>query len=296
MRLFEGLSAFPITPTDAHARVDEHAFQRVLEPLITAGVDSIGVLGSTGSYVYLNREQRRRAIEIAVAIANGRVPVIAGIGAMRTDTVMGMAEDAVAAGAEGLLLAPVSYIPLTDDEVRAHVQAIANAAERPICLYNNPTTTRFDFHAALVGQLSAHPNIAAIKTPAPAHDPATYHASLTAQVEASFSVGYSVDALACEALIAGGQAWYSAMAGVFPERCLALARAARAGNATQARRLDAALQPLWALCSRHSSYRVAHEAARLLGHTSRPPLRPIAPLPSRASDDLADVITRLKLR
>ena len=66
--MFRGLSAFPITPADADGRVDVEALQRLVKRLTDAGVDSIGLLGSTGSYPYLSRTERRRAIVAAVAI------------------------------------------------------------------------------------------------------------------------------------------------------------------------------------------------------------------------------------
>ncbi|MDI6625915.1 MAG: dihydrodipicolinate synthase family protein, partial [Brevundimonas sp.] len=66
MALFEGVSAFPPTPIDADGVVDLDALQRRVERLVAAGVDSLCVLGSTGAYAYLDRAQRRRAIEAAV--------------------------------------------------------------------------------------------------------------------------------------------------------------------------------------------------------------------------------------
>ena len=72
MKLFHGLSAFPLTPADARGRVDTDAHARLLERLCAAGVDSIGLLGSTGIYAYLTREERRRTIAAAVACVAGR--------------------------------------------------------------------------------------------------------------------------------------------------------------------------------------------------------------------------------
>lgn len=114
-RLLTGLSAFPLTPI-ADDTVDERAFARIVERLATGDVDSITALGSTGSYAYLDRDERRRAVELAVAAA-GEVPVLAGIGHVRTREVLLHADDAQAAGAAALLLAPVTYQALTDDEV-----------------------------------------------------------------------------------------------------------------------------------------------------------------------------------
>jgi dihydrodipicolinate synthase/N-acetylneuraminate lyase len=143
MPLFHGLSAFPITPADEGGRVDTRALGTLLGRLQAAGVDSVGLLGSTGTYAYLTRSERRRAIEAAAEAMGGRIPIIVGIGALRTDDAKNLAQDAQEAGADGLLLAPVSYTPLTNEEVLQHFAAVAGASDLPLCIYNNPSTTRF---------------------------------------------------------------------------------------------------------------------------------------------------------
>lgn len=70
--MFTGLSAFPLTPVTARG-VDEQGFTKILARLTAARVDSLGVLGSTGSYAYLSREQRKRSATLACQVA-GRFP------------------------------------------------------------------------------------------------------------------------------------------------------------------------------------------------------------------------------
>ncbi len=76
MTPFQGLIAFPITPMDADGRVDCMALRRLVRRIVEAEADGIGVLGSTGSYPYLTRDERRRAIEATIAEADGRTPVL----------------------------------------------------------------------------------------------------------------------------------------------------------------------------------------------------------------------------
>ena len=87
---FRGLSAFPVTPADAQGRVEAGALARLVRRLAEAGADSIGLLGSTGTYAYLSRAERRRAIEAAREAA-GKVPLIVGAGALRTDEAVALA-------------------------------------------------------------------------------------------------------------------------------------------------------------------------------------------------------------
>jgi 4-hydroxy-tetrahydrodipicolinate synthase len=296
MTLFQGLSAFPITPADTQGRVDAPALRRLIRRLVAAEVDSIGLLGSTGTYAYLGRTERRRAIEVALDEAAGKTPVMVGIGALRTDEALLLGEDAQGAGAAGVLLAPVSYTPLTDDEVFTHFATVAEALAIKVCIYNNPGTTHFSFSPALIGRLSQLPTIVAVKNPAPeAGEVAAQLLDLRARVGEDFSLGYSVDIRAIDALLAGGQAWYSVIGGLFPEPCMQAMRAIRAGDAAEARRIHARLQPLWDLFNDFTSLRVVYAAANLLGLCHSEPPRPILPLGEAAQRRIARVLQELEL-
>jgi 4-hydroxy-tetrahydrodipicolinate synthase len=280
MSAFTGLSAFPITPCDAAGRLDADGLRHLLAPLVEAGVGSIGLLGSTGTYAYLTREERRRAVSVAAEAVAGRVPLLVGIGALRTDEAIRLAQDARAAGAAAGLLAPVSYTPLTEEEVHAHFAAVAGEGGLPLVIYDNPATTHFRFTPALIGRLARLPGVVAAKCTGPAPEAAGETvAALRAAVPDGFPVGFSGDWNATEALIAGGAAWYSVAAGLFPGPCLAIVRAVQAGEVARARELDAAMAPLWDLFKAHSSLRIVTGLAESLG-LGRPVLpRPLLPLP-----------------
>ena len=293
MPVVQGLSAFPITPSGPDGRVHVAALRRLVAPLAAAGVDSIGLLGSTGSYPYLTRAERRRALDAALAEAGGRVPILVGVGALRTDEAVRLTEDARDAGAAVGLLAAVSYTPLGDDEVFEHVAAVARAG-LPLCLYDNPSTTHFAFTPALVERLARLDGVVALKSPAPAPDAVAAHLdALRRATPDGFSVGCSVDWHAAEALLAGADAWYGVAAGLFPARCLAILRAARSGDAAEARRLDAAMRPLWDLFRAHSSLRVVYAAAEALGICRAEPPRPVLPLSAEIRSEVARVVAAL---
>lgn len=278
-RMFCGLSAFPITPAHSDGRVDVDRLGRLLSRLLDAGVDSVGLLGSTGTYAYLARAERRRAVEAAVECLSGRVPLIVGVGALRTDEAEALARDAEEAGADGLLLAPVSYTPLLEEEVCQHFRAVAQASGLPLCIYNNPSTTHFAFDADLIARLAETPGIVALKNPAgPPDDVAAEIRALRARLPDGFSLGYSGDWNCAAALLAGGDAWYSVVAGLLPRPALALARAAQADDRSEVARLDALFAPLWELFREFGSLRVMYAAAELLGVSDLPPPRPILPL------------------
>lgn len=276
MTPFHGLSAFPLTPADAAGRVDTDALDALVEQLCVARVDSIGLLGSTGIYAYLTRQERRRAVAAAVATVAGRTPLIVGIGALQTDAARDLARDAKAAGADALLLAPVSYTPLTQDEAFEHYRAVASATDLPLCIYNNPGTTHFTFSRDLIARLAGVPTIQAIKMPLPADgDIASDIAALRGT---GLAIGYSGDWGAVDALLAGADAWYSVLAGLLPHHTLGLARAAQGGNLAEAARLEAGLQRVWEVFKTFGSLRVMYVLYDLLGFGAIQPPRPLLPL------------------
>lgn len=279
MTLFAGLSAFSITPTDEAGRVDTDALAGLLERILSAGADSIGLLGSTGGYAFLSRTERRRAVEAAMESVGGKIPVIVGVGALRTDEAEALARDAKAAGADGLLLAPMSYTPLTEDEVFQHMASVAAAGALPLCIYNNPGTTRFVFSDRLIARLAKVPGISAVKMPLPADgDFSAELVRLRAQTPKDFSIGYSGDWGAAQSLLSGGDAWYSVAAGLLPGEARALSRAAIKGDQAKAAHLDRSFHPLWTLFKEFGSFRVMYAIANLLGVCRAAPPRPILPL------------------
>jgi len=294
--LLRGLSAFPITPADAEGRVDLAALRRLVARLNAAKVDSIGLLGSTGTYAYLSRSERRRALDAALEEVAGQAPILVGVGALRTDEAVRLAQDAKAAGAAAGLLAPVSYTPLTEDEVFEHFATVARESGLPLCIYDNPGTTHFRFSPALIGRLSRLPEIIAVKSPAPEpHAVAAHLADLRSVVPDGFSLGYSGDWNSVEALIAGGDAWYSVVAGLFPRTAMAIVQAVQNGDAAEARRLNERLDPLWSLFKELSSLRVIYASADLLGICRAAPPRPILPLTGAARQRVANALTALDL-
>ncbi|PDS74889.1 dihydrodipicolinate synthase family protein [Rhizobium sp. L43] len=293
---FRGLSAFPPTPADRDGRVDTEALSRLLERLCDAGVASIGLLGSTGIYAFLTREERRRAVEAAVECVHGRIPLVVGVGALRTDQAQNLARDAEAAGADALLLAPVSYTPLTQEEAYEHFLAVTGAAKLPLCIYNNPGTTHFTFGRELLQRLSDIETIKAVKMPLPVDgDLAGELAALRDRTK--LAIGYSGDWGAAEALLAGADAWYSVIGGLFPRVAVALTKAAISGDSGATQRLDALLQPLWKTFKEFGSLRVVYALVdRLsLGQAELPrPLLPLGPMDRRRVFDAVEPLITLE--
>lgn len=121
-------------------------------------MDSITALGSTGSYAYLTQEERARVAKLAVQHA-GTTPVIVGVGSLSTSHVLANDE---AAEAAGVLLAPMTYQPLTDNDVFELFRTVTERTELPVVVYHNPGTTHFKFTTELYARIAELPGIGSI--------------------------------------------------------------------------------------------------------------------------------------
>lgn len=294
--MFTGLSAFPLTPLNATG-IDEPALDAIVTGLVAAKVDSIGVLGSTGAYAYLDRAERARTIELTLAAA-GDIPVLAGVGALRTRDVLQHVEDAQNLGVSAVLLAPMSYQPLSNDEVFGLFEDVTAQLSVPLVVYDNPTTTRVVFGDDLHARISQLPGVASIKIPpvsSEPHEARTRVTTLRSKLPAHISLGISGDMVAAEGLIAGCEAWYSAIAGVLPQPCMALTKAALSGDAASARTISSHMEPLFEIMRQYGSFRVASAVAEELGLVCADNLpAPIMPLNPEARVAIRHALNLLK--
>lgn len=296
MSIFTGLSAFPLTPLHDDA-VDEPSFIRIIQRLKVAGVDSITALGSTGSYAYLTSDERSRIAHLAVEHA-GDIPVFVGVGALRTSEVLAHVAAAEAAGSAGILVAPMTYQPLTENDVYELFRTITEHTALPVIVYDNPGTTHFTFTNELYARIAQLPGIASIKIPAVPADPVAareHIASIRAVIPEHVTIGISGDASAADGLRAGCDAWYSVTAGTLPDPALTITHAALHGHFEQALVQSDRLAPLWRLFTEFGgSLRVVAAIAEELGLAQQPCLPlPIQGLSRRQRAGVTKVIAAL---
>jgi 4-hydroxy-tetrahydrodipicolinate synthase len=296
--MFTGLSAFPITPL-AQDAVDEGSFIRLVQRLSEANVDSITALGSTGSYAYLSSDERSRVARLAVENA-GETPVFIGIGALRTSHVLTHAENAEQAGASALLLAPMTYQPLTDDDVFELFRTVTAHSSLPVIVYDNPGTTHFTFSTELYGRIAELPGIVSIKIPGVPADPEQARArvqEIRAVVPKDVTIGVSGDAKAAAGLAAGCDAWYSVIGGTLPALAMRITRAALEGRITDALAESERLGPLWqSFAEFGGSIRVVAAIAEQLGLASKSCLPlPLQGLTGKQRAHIGGIVDELRL-
>ncbi|MGY6549919.1 MAG: dihydrodipicolinate synthase family protein [Roseinatronobacter sp.] len=231
--LTAGLCAFPITPADPAGRVDTDGLDRLVDRIAQSNADAVGLLGSTGTYAYLTRSERMRAITATIKAASGWIPILVGVGALRTHEACALAQDAAQdaaqAGAADVLRAPVSDTPLTDQEVAEHFRAVARPTDLPLCIYDAPATTGFDFSRRLLAELAQERRIAGVKMPLPADGNIRQQISaLRTALPQDCALGYSGDWGCAQAMLDSADIWFNVPGGLFPDIRAALTQAARA--------------------------------------------------------------------
>lgn len=297
--MFTGLSAFPLTPLRSEA-VDEDAFTKLVKGLADHNVDSISVLGSTGSFAYLSAKERARVIELAIHSAQG-VPVFVGVGALRTPQVLDNIATADALGADAVILTPVSYHPLTEDEVFELFRAAAEHSTLPLIVYENPNTTRFTFNPDLYQRIGNLPGIASIKLPPLPSDFAQAKETVGAVrdvIPGNITIGISGDASAIRGFRAGCDVWYSVIGGILPQLAKDLTRLAQNRHWKMATAEFDRLRPLWSLFDdAGGSVRVVAALAENLGLASPDSLpKPLRGLNAQHRARLKELTESLSLR
>ena len=160
--LFKGVITALITPL-RDGKVDEAAFTQLLERQIAAGIQGVVPMGTTGESAALHLNEHKRVVELCVHVAAGRVRVIAGAGSSATDKAIELVRHAKTVGADGALVVTPYYNRPSQEGLALHFEAVADAVQLPVLLYNVPGRTGVDLANETVGRLASHPNIVGIK-------------------------------------------------------------------------------------------------------------------------------------
>ena len=160
--LFKGVITALITPL-RDGKVDEAAFTQLLERQIAAGIHGVVPMGTTGESASLTADEHKQVVELCVRVAAGRTRVIAGAGSSATDKAIELTRFAKTVGADGALIVTPYYNRPSQAGLAQHFEAIAEAVQLPVLLYNVPGRTGVDMSNETVARLAAHPNIVGIK-------------------------------------------------------------------------------------------------------------------------------------
>ena len=290
--MFGSLIAYLPTPRSSDGSVAVEPLQRLVDRAVDAGVDGLAVLGSAGGFAYLDRVDRERVVRAATEAVGGRLPLLAGIGALTTDAVVEHAADAARAGADALLLGTTAYLPLTPDEVVGLYRDVASGAERPVWVYHNPRTTGVEIDTATLARIASIPGVGGMKDRGvDADDLRRRYADLAAHVPAQVEIGFSGDLLGVQGLLAGARSWHCGLAGLLPAPFVAAAAAATRGDAAAAAAELEAIRPWLELSQRWGIARLATLVGPAIGIELGGVPRPLLPPPPHVRDEVERLLS-----
>lgn len=160
---FDGIYTPIVTPYKDDHSIHFDAIEEIVEELLSCGVHGIVIAGTTGEYYAQSQEERLQVMKTCKEAVNGRVPLIIGTGAIRTEDCVLFAEEAAKVGADGILVSTPPYVIPTERENALHALAIDRAANLPIMLYNYPGRTGAMMGEEFLDRVCRSSNFCAIK-------------------------------------------------------------------------------------------------------------------------------------
>ena len=233
MNNLSGTGVALVTPFTPDLAVDFAAWRRLLDHCLTGGVEYLVINGTTGESPTVSSSEKAELLRGAVAHVAGRVPLVYGIGGNDTAATETLLRETDLEGVTAILSASPAYNKPSQAGLVAHYQRLADAAPRPLLLYNVPGRTASNLSADTTLRLAEHPNIIGIKE---ASGNLEQCLTILARRPAGFLV-LSGDDLLTTALIAhGAEGVISVLGNAFPRQFSDLTRAALAGDFAAARR------------------------------------------------------------
>lgn len=284
---FHGVFPYLVSPIDAQGRVIEGELHRLCEHLIAAGVHGLTPLGSTGEFAYLSWEQRRRVVEVTVAAAAGRVPVVAGVAATSIAEGQRQARAFAAMGVDGIVAVLETYFPLSEDGVVSYFTAIAETVDLPVVIYTNPNYQRFELTLSALARLARVDNVRYLK------DASANTGHLLSVIEA---VGERIKVFAASAhiplavMLIGGVGWMAGPACLAPAESVHLYDLAAAGRWQEALAVQRRLWPLNRAFARHALAACVKGGLEMQGFAVGKPVPPQAPLSAAGEAELREAM------
>ncbi|MGF1546823.1 MAG: 4-hydroxy-tetrahydrodipicolinate synthase [Thiotrichales bacterium] len=239
--MFHGSMVALVTPMAPDGSVDADALARLVEFHIENQTDAIVAVGTTGESATLDFDEHCEVIAQTVALAAGRVPVIAGTGANSTSEAIELTRRAMESGADAALLVTPYYNKPTQEGLYLHHRAIADTVPIPQILYNVPGRTACDLLPETVARLAKISNIIGLKEATGNLDRLEHLKSLCGDQIDLFS---GDDATSLEFILRGGKGTISVTSNVAPRAMHEMCAAALAGDAAAAREINRTLDGL----------------------------------------------------
>jgi len=239
--MFTGTGTALVTPFRRDGALDEPTLRALVKRQIAAGINFLVPCGTTGESPTLTHQEHLRVVEIAVELAKGKVPVLAGAGGYNTAEVITLARELADLGANGILSVTPYYNKPTQEGLYQHFKAIAEAVSLPIILYSVQGRTGVNIEPSTVQRLSQIENIIGIKE---ASGNISQMSTILNAVPEDFLVLSGDDAITLPLIALGGRGVISVASNEIPAEMTSLTRLALAGDFAGARQIHRRFLPL----------------------------------------------------
>ncbi len=275
-KTFRGTYTVMITPFDRTGAIDLAAMADLTDWQITEGIHGLVPLGSTGEFLSMTDAERHDVAKQVIDTAAGRVPVLIGTGAERTEDVIRYSREAEALGADGVMIIPPFYSTPTEDELFEHYRRIGETLSIPIMIYNNPATANVDLTPRIVERLSLIDNVRYIKE-------STMDVTRIRDILEFCGDRMTVfgGIMGFESFLAGAAGWVAVGSNVMPKALAGIfSRWADARDYDGARALYHQALPVIRLVGGHRYVSATKAALALMGRDVGAPRAPRLPLPA----------------
>lgn len=260
-----------VTPFARDQSVDEEAFRSLVRRVIDH-VDGLVPCGTTGEFNYLNPQEHRRLVEIAVREAQGK-PVIAGTGAPGTKLAIELASNARDVGATACLVVCPYFLHPSDKGIYQHYFEIATTLpDMPILLYNIPQVVDAYLPRRVIEDLADIPNVVGLKD---SSGNLTYTMEVLEYAGDRINVLIGHDEVVLNALAGGATGMILASAQVYPEIWQAVLEAVECGDLPAARQLQRQVQKLSRIFCRYGGGVAVKQALAMMGVNVGRPRSPL---------------------
>ena len=289
---FEGIYPPLITPHRDDLSIDRDGFETVIEHLIAGGVAGLIVGGTTGEYYAQSRDERISLMKLAKEIIGDRVPLIVGVGAIRTEDCIDYGLAARDNGADAILVNAPYYAVPTQLELANHALAIDRAVNLPIMLYNYPGRTGTMMEAEFFDRVGQSPNFAAIKESS--GDINQLH--MLGRDYPHITLMCGMDDQALEFFVWGARGWVCGAGNCLPEEHYALYEACVLENDfVKGRRIMSALLPLMRVLEQGGKFvQSIKYGCEMAGLPAGPVRQPLRGLTKEQKREVEVVIRTLK--
>jgi len=285
----DGIFAPHITPFTREGELDEEALRKCIRFWVEGGISGLVPCGSNGEAPYLNREERKRIIEIVMEEAGSKVRVVAGTGSLSTKETIQFTRDAKELGVDAALVVTPFYFKLSNRELIAHYKTVLETVDIPIVLYSVPKFTGFSLEPTVIAQLaSEYENVVGVKD---SGGNIGNIAETIRLVEDRISVLAGTADVTLPTLMLGGKGAVIAVANVFPKMCQSLYEAFKKGDYEKASLLQRRLSYLNdVLVKKYNQLSTIKEALNLLGLPAGYPRSPALPLKEEERKEVEEAL------